>query len=102
MMSEEMDDTRLSQSQRVVFRAMADGAGVLLDLDSGAYRRVNASGALIWELLRAAPTRGELIDELHHRTQAPPSRIADEVDAFLASLVDRGLVIRDRPNGDAT
>ena len=68
--------------------------GVLLDLDSGEYRRVNHVGALVWALLADSPSREDLMDRLRERLADPPSRLAAEVDSFLDGLVDRGLAVR--------
>jgi hypothetical protein len=84
---------RIEPNDRTVFRAMEQGAGgVLLHLDSGEYRQLNQTGALIWSLLEKHPTRAELLEELRTRIEEPPATLEQEVDVFLKALADRELV----------
>lgn len=78
---------------RAVFRRMKEGTGgVVLDLESGEYRHVNETGAMIWELLEGGRTREDLLAELRRVVDDPPANMEAEVDAFLAALRERGLV----------
>ena len=84
---------QIETNPRAVYRRMKEGTGgVLLHLDSGEYRRVNETGAMIWELLEAAPTRVELLTRLRDRIDDPPETLEAEVVAFLQALHQRGLV----------
>lgn len=88
-----MRDGHLAQDKRTVFRKMEEGAGgVLLHLDSGEYRRLNEMGAMIWHLLEDEPTRDELITALRSRVEDPPADMSDQVDVFITSLRERGLL----------
>jgi len=88
-------DGRLRRNERVVFRHLEAGAGgVLLELETGAYRRVNEIGALIWTLLEPSPTWAELMDAIRSRVPTAPPTMEAEVAAFVAGLVERGLVLR--------
>jgi hypothetical protein len=66
--------------------------GVLLHLDSGAYRHVNETGALIWGLLEDDPTRSELLSRVRAEVKNPPPSLDSEVGAFLAALEERSLI----------
>jgi hypothetical protein len=93
-----MTDARIKRDPRTVFRRLEAGAGgVLLHLDSGAYRHVNETGALIWDLLETSPTQGELLVEVRRVVTDPPAGLDAEVGAFLDSLEERRLIER----GDA-
>lgn len=88
-----MENPRIHQNARAVFRRIQEGQGaVLLHLDSGEYRQVNEMGAVIWELLSASPRRDDLVEQLRLRVENPPEGIVTEIDAFIESLRERGLV----------
>lgn len=69
-----------------------DGEAVLLDLRTGRYYGLNATGARMWALLKegldAAAAASTIVEEF----DVDPSRAEADVEAFIASLVDRGLV----------
>lgn len=93
-----MADEAIRRNERAVFRRLETGAGgVLLHLDSGAYRHLNETGALIWGLLESGPSRSELLAGIRAVVTDPPPNLESEVDAFLLSLEERGLVDRDGP-----
>lgn len=88
-----MPEGRIRRNDRIVFQAMEESAGgVLLNLDSGEYRHLNSTGALIWSLLETQPTRAQLLTELGSRITDPPPDMEQELDAFLSSLEERELV----------
>lgn len=88
-----MSESRIRPNDRTTFRKMEEGSGgVLLHLDSGEYRQLNETGALIWSLLEPQPSREELLEALRAQIQDPPPQLDDEVDAFLAALRDRNLI----------
>lgn len=87
--------TRLIRSERAIFREIGGTMdGVLLDLDSGEYRRVNHVGSLVWHLLAESPTREDLTARLRDYVNDPPPSLETEVDAFLEGLVERRLAVR--------
>lgn len=87
---------RLKRSERTVFRQIGGSpGGVLLDLETGEYRRVNQVGSLVWQLLAESPSRQELIDRLRDRLDDLPPSLGSEVDAFLDGLVERRLAFRE-------
>lgn len=84
--------TVIQQSERAVFRGLANGGGVLLHLDSAAYHGVNPVGALIWELTKQTITFQDLVGQLRDRLDDPPEDLEDDVAAFLGKLGERDLV----------
>jgi hypothetical protein len=97
-----MTEDRIRPNQRTVFRRLEPGAGaVLLHLDTGDYRQLNETGALIWSLLEDSPTRPELIDRLRAAIRQPPRELEAELEAFLTSLRERGLVDIGPPQSNA-
>lgn len=95
-----MTDDTIRRNSRAVFRRLEAGSGgVLLHLDSGAYRHLNETGALIWDVLETGPTRTELLAELRRIVTNPPVGLDAEVDAFLEALKERDLIETGEPGG---
>lgn len=94
-----MAEAGIRRSARIVFRRLEAGAGgVLLHLDSGEYRHVNETGALIWNLLEASPTLDELLVAVRGVVSNAPANLDEEVTRFLEALQERGMIER----GDVT
>ena len=88
-----MTEPGIRRNTRTVFRRLEAGAGgVLLHLDSGEYRHVNETGALIWNLLETSPTLAELLTAVHGIVSNPPAHLEGEVTTFLEALRERGLI----------
>lgn len=65
---------------------------VVLDGERAEYLAVQGSGTLIWRLLRRATTRAALIDALVARYRIDPAQAGTDLDVFLATLTERGLL----------
>ena len=90
--------TVVRRNPRVTGRDFREGEGaVLLHTATGAYHRVNPTGALIWHMLDQ-PTR---FDELEHRLrnglEDPDALLAADLAAYIAELAGRDLVHLDTP-----
>jgi hypothetical protein len=85
--------TRLRPSERAVMRGLDDEA-VVLDLRSGQYFSLNATGRRVWELVAAGCDVAAVVDALAGEFDAPRSALADDVGALLAELVEVGLLVR--------
>lgn len=84
---------RIRRNDRTMFRTMEENpGGVLLNIDSGEYRQLNSTGALIWSLLEKEPTRAELLDKLGSRITDSPPEMGHELDRFLDALEERNLI----------
>lgn len=81
----------ISPDPSAVFRRLEDG-GVILNVESGDYFQVNASGRLIWETLEDGVERDELIEALVVKFDIDSDRAAADVDVFLRHLDERSLV----------
>ncbi len=53
---------------------------------------VNETGAFLWGLLEKGAEREELVAKMHSEYEVDPATAAADVDAFLAQLMDKGLV----------
>jgi hypothetical protein len=65
---------------------------VALDAQGAVYLAVRGSGALLWRLLANSTTRDGLVEVLVERYEVDASRAGDDVDAFLSTLSQRGLL----------
>jgi hypothetical protein len=95
--------TIISQGARATYQELADGrGGVILHLDTAAYHGLNATGALIWELLGDGISFGELIRELEQKFEGTPDGLAEDVREFVERLVERDLVLCRPTDGRAS
>ena len=69
-----------------------DGEIVALDLAGGTYFSVNNSGVTIWQALASGSTRSALITLLADQYGLDEQRATKDVDAFVASCRDKGLL----------
>ena len=65
---------------------------VALDTQGAVYLAVQGSGALLWRLLGDTTTRDRLVDALVKTYDIDEARAADDVDEFLVTLSERGLL----------
>ncbi len=65
---------------------------VVLDLRNGVYYGLEGTGARIWQLLKEARTLGALADALVAEYDVEPKRCAEDLQALLQDLLDRGLI----------
>jgi hypothetical protein len=70
-----------------------DGEIVALDEHAAVYLAANPAGAVVWRSLAQGATRGQLADELVREFGIDPDRANADVDAFLADLGGRGLLV---------
>jgi hypothetical protein len=69
-----------------------DGEIVALDEDAAVYLAANETGGMLWRALSQGCTRDELAALLCEAYEVPAEQARADVDAFLASLRDRGLL----------
>lgn len=85
------EQTRISRRDTVVSADVGDDA-ILLDIDSGYFFQLNRTAARIWGLLENPQTLGDLTASLQSSFTADGESILADVHAFVADLVDRGIV----------
>jgi len=84
-------DQRLHPSLAV--RASVSGDGlILLDVDGGLVLSSNAVGARIWQLIEQQRTTDEIAQQLVDDYAVTVERARQDVHAFVADLIARGLV----------
>ena len=65
---------------------------VALDGRDGAYLAITGSGALLWPLLVAGATPGQLVSTLVDSYGIDESRAAADTEVFVSALSDQGLL----------
>jgi hypothetical protein len=71
-------------------RVLADA--LLLDPSTGAYVRLNESGAMLWEALERPASLPQLAQRLCERYGLDAERATADAERFVASLAERGMV----------
>lgn len=66
---------------------------VIANYESGLYFSVSASGTLVWQGLQLGMTDDDVVDWLASLCPDNGARIAQEVPAFIATLVTEGLAV---------
>jgi hypothetical protein len=86
-------ESRIRRSPNVAARPLAEGEGVLLHLESGAYHGLNPVGLAIWELLDDEQDVRTLVDRLRDQVTGAPASLEQDVLSFLSSAAERDLVV---------
>lgn len=84
---------RFSAVPRDVVSEIIDGEAVIMDLRSGLYFSADGLGALIWDGIAAGQDTTAIADRIGTATSAEAARIAEDLDAFVAALVEHRLVV---------
>lgn len=69
-----------------------DGQVVVLDRAGSVYLAVNAAGAALWPAIVEGATRSQLVQVLLDTFDVERDRAERDVDVFVASLGERGLL----------
>lgn len=83
---------RFRQNPAIAWRKI-DKQSVLLDPGTGTVFVLNDLGARIWELLEETSDPAEVTQAVLEEVPGLPGRLQEDVDGFLASLVDRDLAV---------
>lgn len=71
-----------------------EGEAVLLDLATGRYFGLNASGCCVWSKLADSRSLDEIASELAEERELPRERLLADVIEIVAELEREGLVLR--------
>lgn len=85
-------DDKIRRSEGTVHRELAEGGGVLLNLESGSYYSINSIGLLVWDLIADGCTFEELVTQLRARVTEAPSELDADISDFLGQLEHRRLI----------
>jgi len=76
----------------VVIHEVLDDEAVLLNVESGVYFGLDATGTRIWQLLTSGLAVHSIVEQLLLEYDAHPSQVRDDVDRFLETLIENDLV----------
>ena len=79
---------RFSIVPRDVVSEIIDGEAVIMDLRSGLYFSAEGLGAMIWDGIAAGQDTAAIAARIGTATGAEAARIAGDLDAFIATLVE--------------
>ncbi|MEA2427976.1 MAG: hypothetical protein QOF37_1604 [Thermoleophilaceae bacterium] len=86
-----MADVLRLRAEQIEWR-VAEGEVVVLDLNDSSYFAVNKTGAELWPHLAEGSTREELIARITDRFAVDQATASRDVDEFLDSVRERGLL----------
>jgi hypothetical protein len=78
-----------------------DGEAVVVNLSTGAYYTLNATGAMVWDLLRRGCLRAGLHAAACELLSGDVGAVREGCDAFVARLLAEGLIAVDDDPGAA-
>lgn len=78
----------------VVFTDFEGGEGILVDLNTKQYYRLNETGALIWRGLENGRTVDDIVSEMEKLYEVTRERALASVDKLLSTLESNKLVKR--------
>jgi hypothetical protein len=83
----------LAQNEGWLVSNVADEI-LMLSIESGEYVGLNASGAIIWELLETPKSTEQLIDLLVEQFDVGREQAKQDIDSFLEAAFKRGIVVQ--------
>jgi hypothetical protein len=86
---------RVAVRRRAVYSRLADGDGIIVDIESAFYYGLNRSASFLWQEIQSHPdgvTRPELTRSLCHRFRVTPDDAARDIEDFVKRLASRELV----------
>ena len=86
-----MAPTSIRASSAAVFRPLESG-GVILNVESGDYYELNASGCFLWEQMQGGSDQGSIAAALAEHYGIDLATAQADVDTFLGDLRKRHLV----------
>lgn len=81
---------RIEKIAKTVFTPLADGTGVLLNLDTLAYYSLNGSAATLWQAIDSgnAQTLADLVNQACQTYEVDDLRAHQTLREFVAQLVE--------------
>jgi hypothetical protein len=86
------DDATLRLREEGLNWREIDGEVVVLDVERSHYLNLNATGCVLWLLLAEGATQRQLVDKLIEEFDVDEPTACDDVETFLTSCRDNGLL----------
>ncbi|WP_066559632.1 PqqD family protein [Croceicoccus bisphenolivorans] len=84
--------TTITKCEGSFVETEVDGELVLMNTATGNFYSLEDSGLAIWRTIDGNRGRADIVNTLAREFDETPEAIAADVDAFLASLADAGLI----------
>lgn len=84
-------------NDRALCRQIGEEA-VILDLDSGAYYGLNATGTRVWELLELGTPVSDICKLMLEEFEVTPDSLNNDIEELMRDLLAKGLVL-ETPGG---
>ena len=68
---------------------------LMLDINNGKYFALNSTGSFIWKELDKPTDLGKLKIQMNERFEVEVDRFNNQIDEFLKSLLNRGLILEE-------
>ena len=81
----------LTKASTSAWRLIA-GEAVILSLDTKVLRGLNEVGSRVWDLIDGERTVDDIVGVIVEEFDVPRGQAAEDVEAFVRQLVDKGLV----------
>lgn len=81
----------LAKAPTSAWRLIA-GEAVILSLDTKVLRGLNEVGSRVWDLIDGQRTVDDIVGVIVDEFDVPRQQAAEDVEAFVRQLVDKGLV----------
>jgi hypothetical protein len=94
-MTNGMHSTTVIPVNDVVFTDFEGGEGILVDLNTKQYYRLNETGALIWRSLEKGSTVEEIVSEMQKLYEVSSEHAQASIDRLLRTLESNKLIKRD-------
>lgn len=93
-MTNGMESTTVVPVSDVVFTDFEGGEGILVDLNTKQYYRLNETGALIWRSLEKGSTVEEIVSEMQRIYEVSDEHAQASLDRLLQILESNKLIKR--------
>jgi hypothetical protein len=93
-MTNGMQSTTIVPTSDVVFTDFEGGEGILVDLNTKQYYRLNETGALIWRSLEKGSTVEEIVSEMQRIYEVSDEHAQASLDRLLQILESNKLIKR--------
>jgi RNase adaptor protein for sRNA GlmZ degradation len=89
-----MSATEIRIHDHILYRSVAGGGGMLLDLDRREYFALDDVAARMWEVLSDTGEVLRVVESLALEFDVERSSLQEDVEQFMQTLADRNLVQR--------
>lgn len=90
-----MNSSALVPAKDVIFTDFEEGEGILVDLNTRQYYRLNETGALIWRGLESGRTVDDIASEIYRNYEVTEEHARTSVNKLIKTLESNRLVKRD-------